>query len=84
MAIYGRSGDQVKVLRRGTLADVKEMDGRKPDSRDRQCVATGAYVVVEYADGATGLYHRAYLRADDGLVEIEAALRVGASARAAS
>ena len=69
--IYGRFGDEVTILRRGTLADVQTLDNRKPDQRDRDNVANDAYVVVQANDnGQEYLYHLAYLRADNGLTEI--------------
>ena len=80
MAIYGRFGDAVKILRMGTLVDVKVLDKRKPDKRDRAAVANGSYVVVRFGDGEPGaageqLYSLAFLRADGGLPEIMDAVR---------
>jgi len=72
--IYGRWGDPVELLRIGTLADVRTLDNRKPDQRDRNNVDNGAYVVVRQDNGSEALYHLAYLRADDGLAEISRVL----------
>jgi hypothetical protein len=38
MAIYGRTGDVVTVVRRAVLEDVKRLDGRKP-AEDCFCAA---------------------------------------------
>lgn len=73
--IYGRFGDELTLVRRGTLADVQNLDGRTPDDRDRQNIEHGVYVVARANDnGKEYLYHLAYLRADDGIAEIETAL----------
>jgi hypothetical protein len=73
--IYGRFGDPLTIVRRAVLADVKALDGRKPDAKDRQAIANDAYVVVRYADnGKEALYHLALLKADNGAQEIDAAL----------
>jgi len=71
--IYGRCGQPITVLRRGTLADVKNLDGRKPDKQDREAVRNGSYVVV-LDDGKERLYHQCYMRADGGSREIADAL----------
>jgi hypothetical protein len=74
MAIYGRVGQRVVIQRLGTLDDVRELDGRKPDKQDREAVKLNAYVVCsepEY-DDRLRLYHVAFLRADNGAVEIGA------------
>src|SRR6185312_17355018 len=34
MAIYGRTGNVVTVVRRAVLSDVKLLDGRRPDKQD--------------------------------------------------
>lgn len=80
MAIYGRFGGEVRVLRMGTLEDVTALDKRKPDKVDREAVRNGSYVVVEFTDDKPRerkqqLYHLAYLRADGALPEIMAAVR---------
>lgn len=75
MAIYGRTGDKVRIVRLGTLADVKKLDRRKPDANDREAVKNDSYVVVQQEDGSERLYHQAFLRADDGSREITAAIR---------
>src|SRR5271165_1030473 len=46
MAIYGRTGQVVTILRVGTLEDVKKLDGRRPDKQDKHNVKYGGYVVV--------------------------------------
>jgi hypothetical protein len=75
--IYGRFGDSLTLVRKAVLADVKALDGRSPDAKDRQNLANGAYVVARAEDnGKEYLYHLAYLRADNGLAEIEDALNV--------
>jgi hypothetical protein len=76
VVIYGRFGDEVTVVRRGTLADVKALDNRKPDKRDRDIVELGGYVVVRQDDGVERLYHLAFLRADGGIAEIDTAIAV--------
>ena len=78
--IYGRFGDPVDIVRRGTLEDVKTLDKRRPDKHDRENVERGGYVVVRQDDGAEVLYHLAFLRADDGIAEIDAAIAVATAA----
>lgn len=73
MAIYGRTGQAVTILRVGTLEDVKKLDGRKPDKQDKHNVKYGGYVVA-LDDGKERLYHQAFLRADNGAVEIGRAI----------
>jgi len=81
--IYGRWGDEVRIVRMGTLEDVRILDKRKPDAQDRKMVEQGSYVVVEYMKPGSiagmdnpkhALYHLAYLRADEGLKEIMEAI----------
>jgi hypothetical protein len=73
--IYGRFGNIVTIVRRGTLADVKTFDHRSADKYDRQHVKSKSYVIVKDAeDGRESLYHLAYLRADDGSKEIDQAI----------
>jgi len=74
MAIYGRFGDVVTIERIAVLADVKALDLRNPDKRDKDAIAAGSYVVVKDEDGKRRLYHQAYLRADGGSLEIAAAI----------
>jgi hypothetical protein len=71
--IYGRTGNEVKILRMGTLDDVKALDHRKVDAQDREAVKAGSYVVV-LCFNELRLYHLAFLRADDGVKEIDAAI----------
>lgn len=68
--IYGRTGNEVKILRRGTLDDVTKLDGRKPDKQDREAIKLDAYFVVE-CFGQERLYHLAFIRADGGAKEID-------------
>jgi hypothetical protein len=72
--IYGRFGDPVTLVRMGTLADVKLLDRRKPDAQDKKSVANKCYVVTRHEDGSELLHHIGYLRADEGIKEIEAAI----------
>jgi hypothetical protein len=71
--IYGRMGQTVSIVRRGVLADVEKLDGRKPDKQDRDAIRNGSYVVV-VADDKQRLYHQAFMRADGGSREITDAL----------
>lgn len=73
MAIYGRCGQAVKIVRLATLADVTKLDYRKPDKHDRERVKFQMYVVVE-DDGIERLYDFVYLRADGGAKEIDKAI----------
>jgi hypothetical protein len=71
--IYGRAGQRVVIQRLGTLADVKKLDKRKPDAQDREALKLNAYVVTSDADdGELRLHHIAFLRADNGSLEISA------------
>ena len=76
--IYGRFGDEVKILRTAVLADVERLDGRKPDKHDRDAIKGGCYVVVKSAnhreDQKERLYAQAFLRADGGSREIGEAI----------
>lgn len=74
MAIYGRSGEPVTIVRRAVLDDVRALDGRTADQQDRDSLKSASYVVVRFEDGAERLYHLAYLRADDGSAELQVAL----------
>lgn len=58
------------LVRYATLEDVRELEGRPPDSQDLAAVEAGGYVVVRDAGGTERLYHQAYLRADGGAREI--------------
>ena len=75
MSIYNRFGEEVTIVRMGTLKDVESLDGRKADSDDRIAVKNGSYVVVKTSDGKLQLMHQAYMRATEGSVEISKALR---------
>jgi hypothetical protein len=74
MAIYGRTGNAVTVVRRAVLEDVKRLDGRKPDKQDREALANDCYIIVK-SFGKERLYHIAYLRADGGAKEIDEAIK---------
>jgi hypothetical protein len=67
--IYGRFGQPVTIVRRGTLMDIRELDRRVPDKQDRAALKSRSYVVV-IDDGKEYLYHLCYLRADRGALEI--------------
>jgi hypothetical protein len=71
--IYGRWGQEVRVIRYAVLSDVARLDKRKPDKDDREALKNKSYVVVSDS-GTERLYHLAFLRATDGLSEILAAL----------
>jgi len=76
--IYGRFGQPVRIVRMGTLDDVRKLDGRRPDKHDKQNVDAGGYVVCVDLDtpgDGEKLYHLAYLRADGALPEIMDAVR---------
>ncbi len=76
--IYGRFGDKVKIVRVASQEDVRRLEGRKLDKRDRLAITNGSYVIITHEDdgpeGDETLYHKAYLRADAGLNEIDAAI----------
>jgi hypothetical protein len=75
MAIYGRAGQEVTIVRVGTLDDVRKLDGRRPDKQDREAVENGSYVVTRDADsGQERLHHLAFLRADGGSREVTEAI----------
>jgi hypothetical protein len=82
MAIYGRFGHKLTVVRFATLDDVQRLEKRKPDQQDREAIKHGSYVITRLEEGAhTGrvdIHHQAYLRADDGSREITAALEATA------
>ena len=80
MAIYGRFGVEIIIKRRAVLGDVQKLDNRKPDKQDREAIKAGSYWVVDFVgtkdrDGRDRLYHLAYLRADGGIAEIDAACK---------
>lgn len=76
MAIYGRFGNEVTIVRMGTLDDVRTFDRRKADKQDRDALAAGSYVITrEVSSGQERLAHLAYLRADDGAAEIMCEVR---------
>jgi hypothetical protein len=73
MSIYGRCGQEVKILRMAALADVKKLDNRKADKHDKERIKLGMYIVVE-DDGKERLYDYCYLRADGACHEIDKAI----------
>jgi hypothetical protein len=73
MAIYGRCGQEVKILRKAVLADVKKLDNRKPDKQDRERIKLGCLVVIDDG-GKERLYDYVYLRADGACQEIDKAI----------
>ncbi len=87
--IYGRFGNEVDVIREGTLDDVKLLDKRKPDSADVHNVNIRGYVVTKSIrdpdDGydvepSEKLHALCYLRADGGLTEILDAVKATGTA----
>jgi hypothetical protein len=72
--IYGRFGQPVQIKRVARINDIKRLENRAPDERDRTALALGSYVVVTDNEKER-LYHIAYLRADGGSLEIDAAIR---------
>jgi hypothetical protein len=67
--IYGRLGRPVTIVRRATLADVQELEGREPDARDRSALSLSSYLLV-LENGKEVLYHQCFLHADGGAREI--------------
>ncbi len=86
--IYGRFGNEVEVIREGTLDDVKLLDKRKVDAADRHNVNIRGYVVVKAKPGGDfgvhnpgeKLYALSFLRADGGLGEILDAVKATGTA----
>jgi hypothetical protein len=78
MAIYGRFGHELTVVRFATLDDVQRLKKRKPDQQDREAIKHGSYVITRLEDGHEDIHHQAYLRVDDGSREIMAALEATA------
>lgn len=72
MAIYGRAGQRVVIQRLATQEDVRKLEGRKPDKRDKDALKLNALVVASEPDDELSLYHIAFLRADHGAAEIGA------------
>lgn len=77
MAIHGRWGGEVTIVRVAELTDVKKYENRKPDAHDKKRVEQGCYLIVADKDDPTRetLQEVAYMRADDGLREIAEAIR---------
>lgn len=80
MAIYGRFGDPVEILRIATKDDVEILDGRKFDKHDADRLRYDALVVIRQDTGVERLYDTAFLKADDGAVEIATAVRLAKNA----
>lgn len=75
MSIYARFGEDVKVLRYATKADVLKLDPPF-DTEAKKNLKNKSWVVIEFLDdGRERISHLAYLRADGGLAEIMDALR---------
>lgn len=72
--IYGRFGEECKIVRMAKLADVQKLDGRKPDKQDRDAIKNKSYVVIRFPGDSEKLYHQAFLRADRGALEIAEAI----------
>ena len=73
--IYGRFGDQCRILRLATLEDVRKVEQRAIDVEDERHVANQNYVLCEYVDdGSQFVAHVARLRADGSIKEIQDAI----------
>lgn len=83
MAIFGRFGDPLTVVRVASLDDVRPLSGRKPDKQDRSAIESGSYLVCRDEDGKELLYHQAFMRADGGSREIAAAIEALGAAETA-
>ncbi len=75
MAIRDRDGKEITVVRRATVADVKEFEGRKVTKKDRERTNEGMRWIFQYQDGKQLLADTSYLRADGGNKEIEEAIQ---------
>lgn len=71
MTIYGQVGDVIVLKRLADEGDVRRLEGREPDARDRTALQSLSYFVVDQDDGTEALYHVAYLRATGGSREID-------------
>ncbi len=77
MTIYSRFGCEIEIVRTACIADVRHLDGRAPDTFDRESVSRGAYVVAKRVeDDEESLQNICYLRADDGMREIADAIEI--------
>jgi hypothetical protein len=74
MSIESRFGEPVTVLRYATKADVLKLNPPF-DAEAKKSLANKSWVVIRFEDGREKISHLAYLRADDGLVEIMNAVR---------
>jgi hypothetical protein len=82
MAIYGRCGQEVTILRKAVLKDVGALDKRNHDAHDRARISLGMYLVVD-DHGTRRLYDYVYLRADGAWQEIDKAIAEAEEARKA-
>lgn len=73
--IYSRFGGEVTIVRMATIEDVRSFENRKPDKEDRSRTVEGMRVIAARWDGTEFLADVAYLKADGGWREIDAAIR---------
>ncbi len=73
--IYGRFGDPVELVRMAVWSDIRELEHRKGDAQDRKSIANKCYIVTRAVDnGYETIHHIGFLRADEGIQEIAAAV----------
>ena len=72
--IYSRWGDVVTIVRVATAEDYREMFGYAPDSTDQQHIQNKLSVVIKYPDDKLDVSLISFLRADEGLKEIQEAI----------
>jgi len=71
MAIYGRWGNKVQIVRRAKAKDFQALDNHKPNKLERAGLSIGSFWVVRGEDDEKErLYHLAFLRADGAFAEI--------------
>ena len=75
--VYGRFGGEITHLRLAMEEDIRRIDKHEPDTDDKEAIERGSYVVATYDDGFVQVVHLAYLRADNGAVEIQELLAKG-------
>lgn len=78
MSIATRFGEEITLVRRATLDDLKTFEGRsrRIDKHDRERTSEGWRAIAKYADtGKEILVDAAYVRATGGWTEIEAAFK---------
>lgn len=79
--IYSRFGSKTTIVRPATIGDVETLDNRKSDSHDQKRIECGMLAVgfFTYDDGKADSKERllecAFLRADNGILEIDIARR---------